>query len=114
MNFAQGARSTRLVRYVLAEIKGIGLETADRLCHENGILPDVKMMRLSPAKIDALNQSIVKSGILTGQKLDREIRDNIDRLKSIGCYRGLRHTQRLPVRGQRTSTNAKTARKVRH
>ena len=54
MNFAQGAKGSRMVRYVLAKVKGIGLETADRLCHENGIRSDVKLLRLSEAKIDML------------------------------------------------------------
>lgn len=114
MNFAQGAKGHLMVRYVLTKVRGIGLETADRLCHENGILPDTKMLRLSEAKIDLLNKAIASSGMLVGQQLVREVRGNIDRLKSIECYRGGRHTKRLPVRGQRTHTNSRTARKMLH
>lgn len=114
MNFAQGARGSRMVRYVLAKVKGIGLGTADRLCHQHGIRSDVKLLRLSQVKIDQLNKAIAESGLLTGQQLVREVRGNIDRLKSIECYRGGRHSKKLPVRGQRTHTNSKTARKLVH
>lgn len=103
-----------MVRHVLAKVKGIGLETADRLCHQNGILPTVRMHHLNEARIEALNKSIAESGLLTEQKLVQDIRNNIERLKSIECYRGIRHVKRLPVRGQRTHTNSKTARKMPH
>ena len=101
-----------MVRYALARVKGIGLETADRLCHEHGIRPDIRLMRLSEAKIALLMKAIAESGILTGQQLTREVRGNISRLKSIGSYRGIRHEKNLPVRGQRTITNSRTARKM--
>ena len=90
----------------LTAIYGIGRSRALLICEEVGIDPSRKVKDLSESELEGLRQSIARF-IVEGD-LRREISMNIKRLMDLGCYRGLRHRRGLPVRGQRTRTNART------
>lgn len=90
----------------LTYIYGIGRHTAAKLCDATGINPAAKVKELSEEQLDTLRNEISK--ITVEGDLRREIQISIKRLKDLGCYRGLRHRFGLPVRGQRTKTNART------
>ncbi len=91
----------------LTYIYGIGRTTSNRILAECGISPDVRIKNLSDDQIAKLRDAIDKGAKVEGD-LRREIALNIKRLTEIGCYRGRRHRAGLPVRGQRTKTNART------
>ncbi len=90
----------------LTYIYGIGRTVSRTLCTTTGIDPQAKVKDLSEDQLDALRGEIAK--ITVEGDLRREVQMNIKRLKDLGCYRGLRHRHGLPVRGQRTKTNART------
>lgn len=90
----------------LTSVYGIGRTTAQRICQAVGIQPDVKTKDLTEAELEAIRQHIAT--IKVEGDLRREISMNIKRLMDMGCYRGYRHRRGLPVRGQRTKTNART------
>lgn len=90
----------------LQSIYGIGATRAKLICAETGIAPSVKIKELSEEQIDLLRNAVSKFTV--EGDLRREITLNIKRLKDLGCYRGIRHRHGLPVRGQRTKTNART------
>lgn len=90
----------------LTAIYGIGRTRARGLCEAIGIAPSVKLGEISNEQMERLRQEIGK--ILIEGDLRREVSMNIKRLTDLGCYRGLRHRHGLPVRGQRTRTNART------
>ena len=90
----------------LTYIFGIGRHTAARILAAVGIDPATKMRELSDAQLDSIRSEITQ--IPVEGDLRREIAVNIKRLMDLGCYRGLRHRRSLPVRGQRTKTNART------
>lgn len=90
----------------LTAIYGVGPTRAKAICLATGIKPDVKVKSLTEAEIEALRREAGKF-ILEGD-LRREVSMSIKRLMDLGCYRGLRHRRGLPVRGQRTRTNART------
>ncbi len=95
------------VNIALTYIYGIGRSSADAICEKSKIDP-VKMMNdLSQEEINELRQ-LIESEYKVEGRLRTEIALNIKRLMDIGCYRGLRHRKGLPVRGQRTRTNART------
>lgn len=91
----------------LTYIYGIGLTTSKKILAETGVNPDIRVKDLGEddlAKIrDYINANLTVEG-----DLHREVSQNVKRLMEIGCYRGLRHRRGLPVRGQRTHTNART------
>lgn len=91
----------------LTYIYGIGLTTAQKILRECGIDPDTKIRDLTEAEVSALRKYIDNNVLVEGD-LRRDRSQNIKRLMEIACYRGLRHRRGLPVRGQRTSTNART------
>ena len=91
----------------LCYVRGIGRWQAARLCAEAGIEPTTKAKDLTEDQLSHLANLIEKSCVIEGQ-LQRQVAQNIMRLRDIGCYRGLRHRRGLPVRGQRTRTNART------
>lgn len=99
------------VEIALTYIFGIGLTTARRLLNLAQISPDIRTKDLSDAQVNRLRDIISKQlqGRIEGD-LRRQIALNIKRLMEIGTYRGLRHRRNLPVRGQRTRTNARTRR----
>ena len=89
----------------LTAIYGIGKTRSKSICAAAGIAEDVKISELSEEQIDKLRE--VGKFTVEGD-LRREVTLNIKRLLDLGCYRGLRHRRSLPVRGQRTKTNART------
>jgi len=91
----------------LTYIYGIGLTTSKKIITEAGINPDTRVRDLSDSEVATLREFIDKNLRVEGD-LRREVSQNIKRLMEIGCYRGLRHRKGLPVRGQRTHTNART------
>lgn len=91
----------------LTYIFGIGLPTSHKILKETGVNPDTRVRDLSEDEVNALRDYINKNVKVEGD-LKREIALDIKRLVEIGCYRGIRHRRGLPVRGQRTKTNART------
>ncbi len=91
----------------LTYIYGIGRTTASKLCAETGVNPDTRVKDLTEDEVTKLRDAIDGKIMVEGD-LRREQSQNIKRLMEIGCYRGLRHRKGLPVRGQRTHTNART------
>ena len=90
----------------LQAIYGIGPARAKAICASTGVVPSTKVKDLSDAQMDKLREQV---GRFTVEgDLRRETTMNIKRLMDLGCYRGTRHRQGLPVRGQRTRTNART------
>ncbi len=90
----------------LQSIFGVGRSRSKKVCAEAGVNPTVKIKDLSEAEVDKLRQEIAKFGV--EGDLRREIGMSIKRLIDLGTYRGLRHRRGLPLRGQRTRTNART------
>ncbi len=91
----------------LTYIFGVGLTTSQLILRETGINPDTRVRNLTEEEIVRLREYIDRNLKVEGD-LRREVSQNIKRLMEIGCYRGLRHRRGLPVRGQRTHTNART------
>jgi len=101
-------RSKR-VEIGLTYIYGIGRSSSAKILHRAGVDPDTRVRDLTELEITALRDVIDREYQVEGD-LRREMQMNIRRLVDIGCYRGLRHRRNLPVRGQRTRTNARTKR----
>jgi small subunit ribosomal protein S13 len=93
----------------LTYIFGIGLHTSQRLLNRTGINPDTRIRDLTDDEVNRIRDIVDKEMRVEGD-LRREISMNIKRLMDIGSYRGLRHRRGMPVRGQRTRTNARTRR----
>ncbi len=91
----------------LTYIYGIGLTTSKKILAETGINPDTRVNDLTEDELSKL-RDYIQQHLTTEGDLHREVSQNIKRLMEIGCYRGLRHRRGLPVRGQRTHTNART------
>ncbi len=91
----------------LTYIYGIGRTSAERICQMAGIDQDVRAKDLSEDELSRIASVIDKNFMIEGE-LRRLVAQNISRLREIGCYRGIRHRVGLPVRGQRTRTNART------
>lgn len=96
------------VPIALTYVHGIGRTTAKKICAETKIDEQRRMNDLTEDELNAIRKQIESSGILIEGDLRREISLNIKRLMDMACYRGLRHRKGLPVRGQRTRTNART------
>ncbi len=90
----------------LTYIYGIGNTTATKICDAAGVSVDIRTKNLTDEQLTALRSEVAK--YRTEGDLRREVALNIKRLTEIGCYRGIRHKRGLPVRGQRTRTNART------
>ena len=90
----------------LTHIYGVGRSTAQKICAAAGIAPDAKIRDLSEPEVDKLRAEVARFTI--EGDLRRETSMNIKRLMDLGCYRGIRHRRGLPLRGQRTRTNART------
>lgn len=95
------------IEIALTYIYGIGHTTAARVLQEAKVDPGAKTGELTDAEITSIRQAIDHTCKVEGD-LRREVSMNIKRLMDLGCYRGLRHRRSLPVRGQRTHTNART------
>lgn len=94
------------IEYGLTYIYGIGLSTSQNILSATGISPDTRVRDLTEEEVSLLRDEIGKYTV--EGELRREVRANIKRLMDIGCYRGYRHRRGLPLRGQRTKTNART------
>ncbi|MHB8921107.1 MAG: 30S ribosomal protein S13 [Halothiobacillus sp.] len=90
----------------LTSIYGIGTTRANNICQLAGVEPSRKVRDLSESEVEALRAEVAKF-VVEGD-LRRDVSMNIKRLMDLGCYRGLRHRRGLPLRGQRTRTNART------
>lgn len=90
----------------LTSIYGIGLSRARKICAAANVAEDTKIRDLSEQEVEALRQEVAK--LTVEGDLRREVSMDIKRLKDLGCYRGVRHRRGLPLRGQRTKTNART------
>jgi len=95
------------IEYALPYIYGIGLTTSRKILKDTGIDPNKRVYELSEEEISTLNKEIQANYIVEGE-LRKIVQLNIKELMDLGCYRGLRHRRGLPVRGQRTKTNART------
>lgn len=95
------------IAIALTYIHGIGRTTASQLLEECGIDPNTRSDKLSEGEVRKIRNAIDEKVKVEGD-LRREVQLNIKRLMDLGCYRGLRHRRGLPVRGQRTRTNART------
>ena len=91
----------------LTYIYGIGRTSSNRILAEAGVNPDTRVKDLTDDEVRKIAAVIADSQVVEGD-LRREIAMNIKRLQEIGCYRGIRHRRSLPVRGQKTKTNART------
>lgn len=100
------------IEVALTYVYGIGRTTAQRLLSETGIGADRRVHELTDDEVNQIRRAIEASVKVEGA-LRTEVSMNIKRLMDIGCYRGLRHRRGLPVRGQRTHTNARTHKGVR-
>lgn len=95
----------------LTYIYGIGRPTATKILQDAGVNPDTRVRDLTEADVAQIRNAM--ENITVEGDLRRDTSLNIKRLREIGCYRGLRHRRNLPVRGQRTKTNARTRKGVR-
>jgi small subunit ribosomal protein S13 len=91
----------------LTHIHGIGPTSARKALMALGINPSVRTRELTEDEVSRIGAYIEKNHVIEGQ-LRRQVAQNIQRLKDIGCYRGMRHRRSLPARGQRTRSNART------
>ncbi len=91
----------------LTYIYGIGRTSSNRILAEAGVNPDTRVKNLTDDEVKKISSVIAETQMVEGD-LRREIAMNIKRLQEIGCYRGIRHRKGLPVRGQKTKTNART------
>ncbi|MFC7290084.1 30S ribosomal protein S13 [Hirschia litorea] len=103
VNIPTNKRVTIALRY----IHGIGPAKAQEICDKVGITAERRVNELSDAEVIQVREAIDADYVVEGD-LRREVSMNIKRLMDLGCYRGLRHRRGLPVRGQRTHTNART------
>ena len=98
--------ANKKVEIGLTYIYGIGLPSSQKILKQAGVNPDTRVKDLTDDQVQAIRNAM--EGYLVEGDLRREVALNIKRLTEIGCYRGLRHRRGLPVRGQRTKTNART------
>ena len=96
------------VQIGLTYIYGIGRPTSGKILEAANVNPDTRVRDLTDEEVDKIRVAMEELGILVEGDLRRDIAMNIKRLQEIGCYRGIRHRKGLPVRGQKTKTNART------
>jgi small subunit ribosomal protein S13 len=105
--------ANKKVAYSLRYINGIGPARADIIVKEAGLNADMRANDLDEEQLNKILQVITEHKWLVEGDLRRDIAANLKRLQAINCYRGIRHRRGLPVRGQRTSTNARTRKGAR-
>lgn len=96
------------IEFAMTYIYGIGPTTSRKLLNDAGVSLDVRVKDLTDDQINAIREQILKQGVKTEGELRKEVTLNIKRLIEIRSFRGMRHLAGLPVRGQRTHTNART------
>lgn len=96
------------IEYALRYVYGVGPTRSKLLCEQTGIDPDRRTHELSEEELNKFVVAIQENGFLVEGDLRRDVTSNLKRLQAVRCYRGLRHQRGLPVRGQRTQTNART------
>ena len=96
------------IEFSLRYIYGVGPTRSKTILEATGIDPDRRTMDLNEQELSSISNYIIENKIMVEGDLRRNITNNLKRLQSIRCYRGLRHQRGLPVRGQRTITNART------
>lgn len=101
--------NNKRIEIALTYIYGIGDSLAKKILAETKVNADIRVKDLSEEQANKLRERIEKKEIVEGD-LRREVMSNIKRLKEVKCYRGVRHSKNLPVRGQRTKTNNRTVR----
>lgn len=101
----------KCIPFSLARIKGIGISSGNKICEACGISKTLRVSDLTDEQMNTINEYVRKNYVVEEDLRDRVFRD-IKLLVSIGCYRGVRHRLHLPVRGQRTHSNAKTCRRL--
>ncbi|KAI8807368.1 hypothetical protein BJ742DRAFT_812445 [Cladochytrium replicatum] len=101
---------TRRVAIALTYIYGIGNATGESVCHRLGIHPRARLNELTEDQVTRLSQQLNTMKIEA--ELKREVSNRISQKVNMGCYQGIRHQMRLPVHGQRTRNNARTARRL--
>ena len=99
--------NAKRIEIALTYIYGIGRKTANQILESTGINPDTRAKDLTDEEVSKLRDEIEENYTVEGD-LRREVSMDIKRMVEIGCYRGIRHRKGLPVRGQRTKTNART------
>jgi small subunit ribosomal protein S13 len=100
--------SEKRIEASLTYIYGIGPTTAKRILDQTGIDPNLRAHKLTPQQLNDIIHAITDNKVTIEGDLRRELQSNLKRLQAINSYRGIRHRRGLPVRGQRTSTNART------
>ena len=98
---------SKRVEIGLQSIYGIGPAVAKEIVEKTGLAPDLRVNDLTDEQVNTLS-AVIQNDYKVEGDLRREVTSNIKRLMEINCYRGMRHKRSLPVRGQRTSTNART------
>ncbi len=96
------------IEAALPYIYGIGNTSARKILASTSVNPDIRAKDLTPEQLSEIASAISEGGYVIEGDLRRELQANLKRLTTIKCYRGMRHVRSLPVRGQRTSTNART------
>ncbi len=97
----------KVIEVALTYLYGVGPATAKKVMEEVGIKPGTRAKNLTDDELGRITSLLDKTFVVEGQ-LRRQVAQNLQRLRKIGCYRGIRHGRGLPVRGQRTRTNART------
>ena len=97
----------------LTYIFGIGRTTSGRILEKANVNPDTRVRDLTDEEVDKIRAAMEELDIMVEGDLRRDVAMNIKRLQEIGCYRGIRHRKGLPVRGQKTKTNARTRKRPR-
>jgi small subunit ribosomal protein S13 len=100
-------RTNKRIEIALTDIYGIGRTTAMKIITQLGLDPSTRVFDLSETQVREIRDHIEANYQVEGE-LQREVKKNVKDLMDLGCYRGLRHRRGLPVRGQRTRTNART------
>ena len=109
--FQTNLRANKKTRQALQDIFGVGPHIANLVCDQLGLSPHHCVKDLTRFQVKQLSK-IFSQFFLVGNDLKRSVQNNIKRFVHIGCYKGFRHVQGLPVRGQRTRTNNRTSRRL--
>ncbi len=111
--FQTNIKDSKKINVGLRKIYGIGKTFSKKITEQLGMSHRVKISRLSNAQLQYITR-VISNSFNIGSQVKQERNENIRRLIRISCYRGFRHVNRLPVRGQRTRDNAQTCRKLKH